>query len=322
MATETPAASSGQPKWPSKTREIQNHTFDSTVWEKFHFRDDDIIVATWAKSGTTWMQQIVLQLLTLGSEEGNLHETSPWLDLRLVPQEPTLAALEAQDHRRCVKTHLPVDALVYSPNAKYIFVGRDGRDALWSMHNHYHRANDMFYQMFNETPGRVGPALERPPADPVEYFRDLLRDDHDLTKTHSPFFEHIRSWWEIRQLPNILFVHFSDLKADRKGELERISKFLGVDVPEEKWGAIIEHTSFEWMKQNSNRMSPPGTEVVFEGGSKSFINKGTNGRWVDELSTEDVSRYEEKARGELGADCAEWLAKGSSALGVQKTTVS
>ena len=47
---------------PKKTRELHNHHFDSTIWSDFKFRDDDIIIATYAKSGTTWLQQIVSQL--------------------------------------------------------------------------------------------------------------------------------------------------------------------------------------------------------------------------------------------------------------------
>src|SRR5579871_3639955 len=52
--------------WPKKTREIHNHHIDSTVWNDFKFRDDDIIISTYNKSGTTWMQQIVSQLLFNG----------------------------------------------------------------------------------------------------------------------------------------------------------------------------------------------------------------------------------------------------------------
>ena len=52
--------------WPKKARELQNHHMDSTWWDTFDFRDDDIIVATYAKSGTTWTQQIVGQLVYAG----------------------------------------------------------------------------------------------------------------------------------------------------------------------------------------------------------------------------------------------------------------
>ena len=45
--------------WPQKQRELRNHHFDSTIWNDFAFRDDDIIIATYGKSGTTWVQQIL-----------------------------------------------------------------------------------------------------------------------------------------------------------------------------------------------------------------------------------------------------------------------
>ena len=51
---------------PVKTRELHNHHFDSTIWNDFNFRDDDIVISTYAKSGTTWVQQIVAQLLFNG----------------------------------------------------------------------------------------------------------------------------------------------------------------------------------------------------------------------------------------------------------------
>ena len=69
------------PKWPQKTREIHNHHFDSTIWNDFIFRDDDIVIATYAKSGTTWLQQIVSQLIFKGQEGLPVADMSPWLDL-------------------------------------------------------------------------------------------------------------------------------------------------------------------------------------------------------------------------------------------------
>ena len=117
--------------WPQKTREFQNHHFDSTIWNDFRFRSDDIIVSTYAKSGTTWMQQIIAQMIFGGDPSRAVAEMSPWLDLRVPPKEVKLPEVEAQTHRRFLKTHLSVDALVYSPNAKYVYIGRDGRDVVW-----------------------------------------------------------------------------------------------------------------------------------------------------------------------------------------------
>lgn len=104
--------------YPQKTREFYNHHFDSSIWNDYKFRDDDIIISTYAKSGTTWMQQIIAQLLFNGEEGLEVSEMSPWMDLRVPPKEIKLTEVELQKHRRFVKTHLPVDALVFSEKAK------------------------------------------------------------------------------------------------------------------------------------------------------------------------------------------------------------
>ncbi len=92
--------------FPRKTRELESHHFDSTVWNDYRFRDGDVIVATYGKSGTTWTQQIVGQILFRGDESVDLGALSPWLDLRVPPKEVKLDAMEAQTHRRFLKTHL------------------------------------------------------------------------------------------------------------------------------------------------------------------------------------------------------------------------
>src|SRR3954462_7860016 len=97
--------------WPQKTREMHNQHIDSTVWNDFQFREGDIIISTYAKSGTTWMQQNIAQLLFSGDPALATQAMSPWIDFRVPPKEVKLPAVEAQTHRRFVKTHLPVEAL-------------------------------------------------------------------------------------------------------------------------------------------------------------------------------------------------------------------
>ena len=293
---------------PQKKRELQNHHMDSTRWNGFEHRQGDIVIATWAKSGTTWMQQIVAKLLFGSSADVPIMSVCPWLERRGVPINKIFAKLDRQEHRRFLKTHLPVDSLVFSQNASYIYVARDGRDALWSWYNHHSRYTDAVYRLFNETPGRVGPPLEKPGADIVEYFHTWLdRDGYPVW----PFFSHIHSWWKIRTLPNVLLVHFNDLKRDLEGNMRRIAKFLQIDVPEKEWDAVIRHCSFEYMKQNSEILMP---ELVgsMEGGAESFIYKGTNGRWRDTLTRSDIRKYERIANKNLPTDCAQWLANGGS----------
>ncbi len=294
--------------WPIKTREMHDHHFDSTIWNDFRFRDDDIVVATYAKSGTTWVQQIVSQLIFKGETGLPVAKMSPWLDLRVPPKAIKLPEVEKQSHRRFIKTHLPVDALVFSPEAKYIYIGRDGRDVVWSMYNHHINANQLWYDALNETPGRIGPPIERPPASISQYFDDWLeRDGHPFW----PFWENVRTWWSIRQLPNVMFLHFSRLKEDLPGQIRRIADFIEVDIEPQAWPKIVEHCSFAYMKANATPSVPMGG-AFWDGGAQTFINKGINGRWCDTLSKEQCAAYEARAKRELGEPCANWLATGAA----------
>jgi aryl sulfotransferase len=296
-------------EWPTKTREIHNHHFDSTIWNDFQFRNDDIVIATYGKSGTTWMQQIIGQLLFGGDPDIEVAALSPWLDLRVPPKKEKLPVVEAQAHRRFIKTHLPVNALVFSPRAKYVYVGRDGRDVVWSLYNHHANANQAWYEALNGTPGRVGPPIELPPDDIRQYWRDWMdRDGHPFW----PFWENVRSWWEIRNLPNVMLVHFADLKRDMPGQMRRIAEFLDIPIDESRWETVVEYCSFAWMKRNAPKSAPLGG-VFWDGGAQVFINKGTNGRWMDTLTAGDVSEYESRAVAELGAECARWLTSGGKA---------
>lgn len=297
-------------QWPRKTRELHNHHFDSTIWNDFRFRDDDIVIATYAKSGTTWVQQIVGQLIFGGRENLPVAAMSPWLDLRVPPKAVKLADVEKQIHRRFLKTHLPVDALVFSPKARYLYIGRDGRDVVWSLYNHHANANRLWYEALNDTPGRVGPPIEPPPDSVQQYFLDWLEGDG---YPFWPFWENIRSWWAIRHLPNVLLLHFADLKRDLPGEIQRIAAFLQVAIDETKWDAIVEHCTFDYMKAHATHSVPLGG-VFWDGGAQTFVNKGTNGRWRDVLSSKDSAAYERRAMAELGPQCAAWLRDGAVAL--------
>ena len=291
---------------PVKTREMHNHHFDSTIWNELKFRGDDIVISTYAKSGTTWMQQIVAQMLFNGDPDLQVAEMSPWLDLRVPPKDVKLPVVEAQTHRRFLKTHLPVDALVVSPKAKYIYIARDGRDVVWSFYNHHVNANASWYEALNDTPGRVGPPIGPPPTNIREYWRDWMdRDGYPWW----PFWENVRSWWAIRDLPNVHFVHFESLKQAMPGEMRRIAAFLDIRIDESRWDLIVEYCSFEWMKENAVQSVPLGG-AFWDGGAQVFINKGVNGRWRETLTPEEVTEYEARAVKELGPDCAHWLLTG------------
>jgi aryl sulfotransferase len=294
------------PSLPRKTREIKNNHMDSTIWNDFEFRSDDIIIGTYAKSGTTWMQQIVSQLVFQGEEGLNVPELSPWLDFRLPPQEVKFEALAAQTHRRFIKTHLPLDAFVFRPEIKHIYIARDGRDVLWSMHNHHLNITPEIIDALNSAPGLEGPKFAPTTDDTPTYFRKWLNDEGFPPWS---FWENIRTWWAVRDLPNVKLVHFNDLKADMEREIRTLAAFLEIDVPAEKWPLIMDHCSFKYMKGHADKMAPLGG-APWQGGGKTFINKGTNQRWRDALTADDLARYEQRGLDELGAECFAWVKNG------------
>ncbi len=161
---------------PQVIRTYQSHILDSTRWQHYQPRPDDIIISTPPKSGTTWMQEIVRQLVFLGQDAPErdivgLWQVSTWLEQRLAPLDVVLRQLEDQQYRRFIKSHLPLDGIPYFAQVKYIIVGRDARDVAMSLWNHLSERTDAQVALINNTPGRGG--------DPVQSPEDIHRNARD-----------------------------------------------------------------------------------------------------------------------------------------------
>ena len=304
------------PPAPARSRTYRNHHIDSTRWDAFTPRPDDIVIATSYKAGTTWTQAIVAHLLFPDQPfPAPVWQMSPWLDFRARPVDEVLATLEAQTHRRFIKTHLPLDALRFFPEAKYIFISRDGRDVFMSFWNHYTNYTDAFFARINDSPGRVGAPLPRPPADIHACWRSwCTRGWFDFETDGWPFWSHLavtQSWWEYRRLPNILMLHFADMKADTPAAIRRIAGFLGVELSRARLDGITAAVSFSAMKQRGEVYAPSGGATL-KGGSDTFMNKGTNGRWREVFSPGELALYDAACDRALTPDCRAWLENGGA----------
>jgi aryl sulfotransferase len=298
-------------EWPTGIRDESTIEVDSRIWKAIELREDDIVAGSYHKSGTTVTQQIISQLVFNGGEGVPIWQISPWLEFRLTPKEQTMAMLEAQTHRRCIKTHLPAWALPIRPGLKYVYVARDGRDVAWSFHHHLSNVfddfNDAQWKLWDPE-GNVMKGYPVIPESPDEFYREWVRNDGF---PHGSFFENVKSWWAIRHLPNVLLVHYSRIIADLPGEIARIAAFLGYDLDRLNKAGIVDHCSFQYMKQNAAIYAPVGGKP-FKGGQTSFFYKGTNNRWRDVLSPAEISEYERTADARLGPECARWLATGEA----------
>ena len=304
------------PNPPERTREYRNHHLDSTRWDQFAARDDDIIVTTAYKAGTTWVQRI-LAALVLGPVPlvSDLNDISPWLDARFWgPVEPLLEGLEAQRHRRFIKSHLAADGLRFFPQAKYVVVGRDTRDVFMSLFNHYSAYTNMMYELFNDAE-RPGPEFPRCPTSPRDLWRRWVSEGwFEWESDGWPFWSHhhhLSTWWEVRDLPNVLLVHFGDLKADPETEMRRIATFCNIDVREDTWPALLATVGLDAMRAEALGLNDP-MAMAFEGGAARFFYKGDNGRWRAVLTPDDLLLYESAATN-LDPALRRWLEGGRHA---------
>ena len=300
---------------PQKTHVYKNHALDSTIWDGFQPRVGDVIITTALKAGTTWMQAIVGNLIFQGQEmPAPLWQLTPWLDSRGPGSvEDKYAFVEAQTHRRFLKTHLPLTAIPYHPEIKYTYVGRDGRDVFMSLWNHYRRLEQGVIDRFNRTPERAGDPYPACPEDIHEFFRMWISKSWFPWENDGyPFwslFTHLQSWWDYRHLPNILFLHFNNLLNDLGGKIEIIADYLGIKIDRSFWPTLVDKVSFKGMKADAEEVVP-GSGDFLVGGAKRFLYKGTNGRWRGVLTDEELGQYEKAATQCLGPDCKAWLESG------------
>jgi len=286
-------------------RPYRNAVFDNRRWAGFKPRPRDIFVCTPPKCGTTWTQAIIASLLWPdGDAPGSVQMLSPWIEFEVFPAEVMRATLESQTHRRFMKSHTPADGIPFFDDAQYVVVGRDGRDAFMSMCNHIERFKNELRESLNARAAADGvPLMPGWDGDIHGFFAGWLAD--------GLMFQHIASFWERRNDPRLLFVHYNDLKADLAAEMRRIAGFLEIAVSEATWPAVVERCTFEAMRARSAEIGM--FDMAFEGGAESFLFKGTNGRWRDVLTAAELEAYAKRVSETLPPDAAAWLERGRNA---------
>jgi len=246
-------------------------------------RPEDVFVVTQMRCGTTWMQQVVYEIVTRGRGDfdghtGHLYAISPWIDSsNSVSMEA--APLIGAPPTRIVKSHLPTDLCPYNDQAKYIYVARHPVSCFASIVD------------FNRS--MIGPLL--PPAGALA---DWFCSDRMYWGAWPV---HVDGWWRwAESRENVLFVHFEDMKRDFAGVRDRVARFLGCALTAEEARRIDERCSFQYMRdhEESFEMAPPTMFSVWGG---RFMARGTEARH------EDVTPF---IRDRILTYCREALAQG------------
>lgn len=280
---------------------------DSARWAGFPFRDDDIVISTRSKSGTTWTQMIcALQVFQTPDLPAPLAELSPWLDWLAEPRDAVYAQLAAQRHRRFIKTHTPLDGVPLDPRVTYLVVARHPLDMAVSL---YHQGGNIDRERLRLLTGQ--PAPDGPPA-PRRPLREWLHswigweaDPREDLDSLPGVLWHYRDAWTRRTEPNVVLVHYDDLSADLSGQMRRIAERLAISVPERIWPQLVEAATFTRMRSRADQLVPDPSGVLRD--RRAFFRQGVSGAGRDLLTPAELARYRARTRLLGPPDLLDWL---------------
>lgn len=288
---------------------------DSARWDGFVMRPGDVVVCTPAKCGTTWMQMLCALLLHDTLElDRPLPEISPWLDMKTTPREEVLATLQAQTHRRLIKTHTPLDGLPIDAAVTYVCVARDPRDVAISWEHHWANLDkDVLMARLDEAGGlddlaELGPAPAPAATDPVERFWQWADSGPGefAGPTLAQVLEHVQTFWDHRQDPNVILFHYSDMLRDLPGQIRRLAGALSIDVTERRVAELAAATTFAAMKARADVLIPDVDHAVWFDNS-AFFHAGQSGQWRGLLDEAGQGSYRDRVAALVAPDLAAWV---------------
>ena len=276
--------------------DYQSPMADSSRWRKFQLRPNDIVISTPPKSGTTWTQMICALLIFRSAKlDQPLGTMSPWLDQKIQSVEQVLAQYEAQTHRRFIKTHTPFDGIPYFDYVNYIFVGRNPLDQFFSLYNHYKNSDRAAVE------ASLGQKLDIPfSAGPDKSFQQ------EIVKNTS--WHHFETFWRAKTLPNVILLHYSDLKSNLAKQISKLAHFLQIDITMEICDWLSTFASFDYMKENASDLVPNSVQNFWQS-DHSFFHSGQDGLGRDFLSAESIQFYD-SVKKRYPLDMVQWLEYG------------
>lgn len=256
---------------------------DTSRWASFSQRPGDIFVCTPPKCGTTWTQAICAMLVFGTTEHGQQPGVlSPWVDAIFTELDDCMAQIEAQTHQRYLKTHTPFDGIPYREDGVYLVIFRDPRDTYFSSISHRDNLNDQ------ELALAVFPSGERA----FEDWLDTVRPPGgwDVVSLDS-LCHFMNTYWPYRHLDNVHLFHYSDMKRDLRGSIERMAAAAGVPVTDAALDAYAAAADFSAMKSRADQFAPESGTGMWKA-EKDFFASGGIGQWREKLTDEQLAAFD------------------------------
>lgn len=251
-------------------------------WSAFQPRSGDVLLATPAKSGTTWTQSIIAMLLH-GSTElpDKLSTISPWIDGGFGEIDTYLSNLESQTGRRVIKTHTPVHGVSVWQDVPVVAVFRHPLEVFLSIRKHLANAKSIDeHQLLTPTdqalPFFLNVAFEDDDIDAdgldaiVRHFEEVVLSDHVGEK---------------------LILNYAGIKRDHAGTVARLDAFLGTGASPELQSAIIQATDFGTMKDRAAEFAPEVDNDLWHN-DQAFFAGGQTGHWRAAFSDAQIAAYD------------------------------
>ncbi|XP_075686986.1 sulfotransferase 1B1-like [Rhinoderma darwinii] len=282
-----------QPEWRRKdwvkVRGVPIICAFTPNWERidnFQARDDDIVIATYPKSGTTWMSEIVDVILNDGDTEKSRRDAIfnkvPMLEF-CVPGEvpPGSQLLDSLSSPRVVKTHLPVSLFpnsFWEKNCKIIYIARNPKDVAVSFY-HFDKMNQ----------------LHPEPGIWEEYVEKFIQGNMGF----GPWGAHVKEFWALRPEKNLLYMFYEDMLENPKQEIRKVMTFLGKDLSDDVLEKICLHTSFKAMKENPTTNYTALSSSIMDQSVSPFMRKGICGDWKNHFTVSQSERFDEYYQKEM-----------------------
>ncbi|MEM6940944.1 MAG: sulfotransferase domain-containing protein [Pseudomonadota bacterium] len=278
---------------------------DSRRWDAVRIRPDDVIVVTPPKSGTTWMQTIIALLFSGDAEvEPDLSANMPWVDIRMREITEVSASLDAMAHRRCLKSHTPLDGLPLDDEARYICVFRHPLDTHFSFRNHVRNIPLPWFDHWYPEEDPSGVAFRR--------FLDGGPEGFDADATPlAHILRHYQAAKTCAHLPNVALFHYADLKRDLAGGMARVAKLIKTPHSPAVMAQLVAAATFENMQTHADRYAPGGGQGFFKSDA-AFFENGLNGKWQGHLTASELAAYDAVMGAALAHEDRAWLEYGSA----------
>ena len=287
-------------------KRYSSHDDNNERWIGFEHRPGDIVISTRSKTGTTWLQMICALLIFERSElPAPLPQLSPWLDWLVEPIENVVARLDAQNHRRFIKTHTPLDGLPLHPDVTYIVTGRHPLDVAVSMHAHIANID---YAVLQRLLGNSEPTSRRELPSVTEWLQAWINWDGAPEESLDSFpglVHHVADAFARSATHDVYLVHYADLAADLEGEMRRLAHHLRLDIAEDRWPSLVKAAEFASMRSRAADLAP-APDGVFRDRAE-FFRRGSSGAWKNYVDEEMESRYRDRLATLATPPVASWL---------------